>query len=281
MPHPASTAHAYGRYAVAEPPSRLARLHFHKGEQLREVDHEPKVAVLDQQDLLAQGIRCSTFVPGCRTNPDALGSCTANATTSALSNVVDQQTFFDLIGAKSYRNPKAAEKWAIGFYAECTHQTGDPATEWPPTDCGSSGPYIIDECERLGLAGGDRIAAHTPEDIVSLVQDDGALVGQPFLAAWETPGPDAMIDGDGKVATLEAQIAQGVAGGHETYLSAIEKLALTETGAVDPFNTILRFRNSWGPSWGDHGSYRAHLSTYLILGGSVDIRRLEPAAEAS
>ena len=57
----------YGRYAVAEPPSNLASLHFHNPNlALRVVDHEPKVGVLDQSDLLAKGIHCSGVHPRAR-----------------------------------------------------------------------------------------------------------------------------------------------------------------------------------------------------------------------
>jgi hypothetical protein len=45
---------------------------------------------------------------------------------------------------------------------------------------------------------------------------------------------------------------------------------------VIPDKTIVRFRNSWTEGWGDHGSYRAHLSTYIALGAYCDFRRLTP-----
>lgn len=262
----------YGRYQVPEAPSALARLHIHDGRPLHTVDWEPKVGVLDQSDLLAQGIHCSEFIPGAG-DPDALGSCTANASVSALSNLLGEEEFLTAVGASSYSDVVSAEEWAISFYHRCTDQTGDPSQEWPPTDCGSSGPYIVSELQAMKLAGGDRIA-HGADSIVSLMQDGGLLLGSPWLNDWETPGQDGFIDGDGSASTLEGQIRNGVAGGHETYLSAVEKLALTETGKVDPHATVLRGRNSWTPSWGDNGSYRIHLSTLVMLGHYCDLRLL-------
>ena len=50
------------------------------------------MGVLDQSDLLAQGIDTSELVPGAK-EVDALGSCTANAFHAHLSTVVDQNTF--------------------------------------------------------------------------------------------------------------------------------------------------------------------------------------------
>ncbi len=106
------------------------------------------------------------------------------------------------------------------------------------------------------------------------MQQGALIVGQPFLNAWMHPGPNGMIDGDGSPQTLQQQIQQGVAGGHETVLSAVEQLATLPSGQVDPANTIIRFRNSWTKSWGDNGSYRAHLSTYVSLGSHCDYRLL-------
>lgn len=275
---------SYGRFHVAEAPSALCSLHFHRGGTLREVDHEPKMGVLDQQDLFAQGIRTSEVVPGAQ-DVDALGSCTANATTVGLSNVLDEGEFADFVLSSTrsgaYSNTKAGEEAAIRFYHSCTDQTGQPSEEWPPTDCGSSGPYIVAELERLGLVAGAKIAAPNADSIVSLLQEGGLLVGQPFLLAWEEPDNNGFIDGDGSISTLEAQIRQGVAGGHETYLSAVEKLALLPTGHVNAENTIVRFRNSWSASFGDHGSYRAHLSTYVALASQCDFRLLIPKGAQS
>lgn len=271
----------FGRYQVAEPPASLARTHIHDPSvTLKEVDWEPKLAVLDQEDLLAQGIHVSQYIPGATTDVDALGSCTANATTAALSTILSESDFAAYVEAMSgtapsdpYNDTVTAEKAAIGFYYRCTHQTGDPSQEWPPTDCGSTGLYCFDECSRLGYLKSEKIA-HGATNIVSLLQQGALIVGQPFLNAWMHPGANAMIDGDGSAQTLQQQLSQGVAGGHETVLTAIEQLTTLPSGQVDPSNTIIRFRNSWTKSWGDNGSYRAHLSTYVSLGSHCDYRLL-------
>lgn len=269
----------FGRYPVPEAPSALARLHFHDGRPLHPIDHEPKIAVLDQEDLLAQRIDVSTFIPGAPNGVDELGSCTANTTIEALSNMLPLAQFLHAVaqlgGATptGYSDTVAAERAAIGFYSRCTHQTGDLSQEWPPTDCGSSGPYIVAELQRLKLIKSDRIA-HGADSIASLMQTDGLLWGTPWLNAWMEPDASAFIDGDGSAATLQTQIAGGVAGGHEIYLSAIEKLTVLPTGHVDPFKTVLRLRNHWTGSWGDHGSARVHLSTIVALGNSADVRQL-------
>jgi hypothetical protein len=247
------------------------RLHIHDGSVLKEVDHEPKVGVLDQSDLIKQGINTSHLIPGARV-VDALGSCTANAATSALSNVLGESAFLELIKATSYEDVVKAEEFAITFYHLCSDQTGNPSQEWPPTDCGSSGPYVVQQLERMKLVSGDKIA-HGADSIVSLMQTDGLLTGSPFFNAWEDPDADGFIDGGG----VGAAIRSGLAGGHETYWSAIEKLVLTETGKVDASKTVIRGRNSWTSSWGDSGSYRAYLSTFVALGNYCDHRQLVAA----
>jgi hypothetical protein len=259
---------------VAETPSSLRSIHLHDGTTaLKEVDHEPKNAVLDQEDLFAQGIDTSVLIPGAQ-KVNALGSCTAQADTSALSNVLDEAAYLAATGASSYEDTKGLEEFAIVFYHDCTDQTGDPSQEWPPTDCGSSGPYVVELDQRRGYVKGEKIA-HGADNIVSLLQQGGLLVGQPWLQAWFTPDANGFIDGNGSLATVQAQINEGVAGGHETYLSAIEKLVLYPHGDVNPWQTVVRFRNSWTKSFGDSGSYRAHLSTYShILGQYCDFRLL-------
>lgn len=261
----------YGRFHIPEPFSALARLHRHDGAELKAVQHEPKVGVLDQSDLIAQGIIVSTFIPGAPSGVDALGSCTANATTAALSNLLSTEKWNQMVG-DSYTDTKTAEEFAIRFYHECTDQTGESAQEWPPTDCGSTGQYIVSECQKLNLASSDRIAT-TPTDIVSLLQTDGVLIGSPFFYAWEDPAAGGFIDNGG----IDAAIASGVAGGHETYWWGIDALALEANGTVNADKTIIIGRNSWSESWGDAGNYRARLSTFAAISHYCDWRQLVAA----
>jgi hypothetical protein len=267
----------FGRYQVAETHSSLRRLHIRdmSVNTLKPVDWEPPIAVLDQEDLLAQGINTSVLIPGAA-EVDELGSCTSQANTSALSVALPRQTFFSVTGVTSYEDTKGLEEFSIVFYHDCTDQTGDPSQEWPPTDCGSSGPYVVELDQRRGYVTTERIASGA-DNIVSMMQTvGGALLGQPFLNDWMEPGADGFVDGNGSLATVQGQIARGVAGGHETYISAIEKLVLyPQSVIVNPWKTIIRLRNSWTRSWGDNGSYRMHLSTIShILAPYCDVRQV-------
>lgn len=266
----------FGRFQVPETEETLLTSHVHDGTPLKAVNWEPKNGVLDQEDLIEQGIDTSALIAGA-SKVGALGSCTANATMSALSNVMSETDYLAFTKATSYGDVVGIEKAAILFYHQCTDQTGRPDEEWPPTDCGSSGPYIVWLAQKLGLISGAKIA-HGAQNIVSLLQTGGLATGQPFLKAWMEPNALGFIDGNGSTETLKKQIAGGVAGGHETYLCEIVDLQLTETGAVVPEKTIIRFRNSWTVSWGDQGDYLAHLSTYVALGSACDFRQFQPVA---
>lgn len=278
----------YGRVAEPEAPSALLSLHLHDGTTpLKEVDHETPLGVLDQSDLISQGIHTSRFVPGCKQDAEALGSCTANTFIEAAAQAMSESEFVRFCrslvsdtGAQTcsgYQDVKGAERDAISFYAICTHQTGNPATEWPPTDCGSSGPAIYSEGQRLGAVISEQIT-HAGEGLVSLMQSGPVLVGSPFFYSFEEPDAQAFVDGNGSAEALEEAIRSGVAGGHEWLLTAIEKLVLTGTGKVEPFGTLLRFRNHWTKGWGDAGCGRIHLSTLIMLAGQCDFRQFRFAS---
>ncbi len=56
-----------GRYQVPEDFGAIARMHIHENEALSTVDWEPKIAVLDQEDLHTQGIRSLCWYQGPQT----------------------------------------------------------------------------------------------------------------------------------------------------------------------------------------------------------------------
>lgn len=272
MPYSGVSHTKFGRYQVAEP-VRMETLHFHRGEPLVEVDHEPPIPVLDQEDLFDQGIRVSELVPGAR-DVDALGSCTCNAGTVSLAGHLYSKVGAEAVtqAGLSLTDSVVNEMFAIKLYHAVTWQTGDPAQEWPPTDCGSTGLYVCHELEAQKLIVGHR-TAHDVHGMVSLLQSGTVIMGSPWFNAWMHPDAHGFVDGSGSVGDLQAAVESGVAGGHETCITAAEHLAVVKgTNQLDLENSVVRVRNSWSASWGDKGSFRIHLSTLQWLAGYIDYK---------
>jgi hypothetical protein len=166
----------------------------------------------------------------------------------------------------------ADEKFAIVEYHKVTTQTGDPATEWPPTDCGSTGLYVCHQFMQQGFIH-DFVTAQGATNLVSLLQRGTVIQGTPWFNAWMEPNSLGFVDGDGGIDDLMTAVKSGVAGGHETCITAVESLHLNVLGDVDADKTVVRVRNSWSPAWGDHGSFRLHLSTLDYLAAYVDFKQ--------
>lgn len=265
----------YGR-VQSPPPMQFHRLHVTASPAtLKEVQHDVAISVLDQQDLESQGIDTSALVPGAQKTSE-LGSCTCNAGTACLAtewvragkSLADLNLFGTIITAD---DAVTNEEAAIKLYHAVTDQTGDPASEWPPTDSGSSGYYVCTELEALKTVSSYKSASGVL-GMLSLLQTQTVMQGTPFFYAWEEPDASGFVDSDGSVDALNTALSSGVAGGHETLIRGIEKLTLTEAGDVDMANTVLRVRNSWGASWGDAGDFLIHASTLNYLAQYCDFK---------
>ncbi len=262
MSHP-----VYGRFQVAEKP-RYGNI-FHRDQipvTYKAAHHPPLIGVLDQSDLIQQGIHTSQFIPGCKTDADALGSCTANGGTAHLSTVITSAAFFAWTKTSSYDDVVAIEKNAIEFYHADTMLSGNPSTEWPPTDCGSSGPYVFELAQKIGLVTNETVVSDA-DGIVSLLQTGTLAVGQPFFNAWESPDNSGFIDDAG----IRGAVASGVAGGHETCWWGVEPRM--RGNSLDLEKTVIWARNSWGSAWGDKGNYCFRLATFIPILQYCDIRQ--------
>lgn len=261
-----ATPTKFGRVHRAEP-FRAETAHFYKaGTALRETSWPIPLPVLDQEDLLSQGIDTSALVKGAQ-KVDALGSCTANATTASLAALYHAAHRplpmpSDAVGAEEY---------AIKFYAACTHQTGQTSEEWPPTDCGSTGEACCTELEKQSLIG-SRLSAGNATGMLSLLQHRSVIQGTPWFYSWMSPDSQGYIDGDGSSDALEEAILSGVAGGHETCIWKIEQLAQASNGSIDLQKTVLRVRNSWSDAFALEGDFLIHASTLDYLAGYVDFK---------
>jgi hypothetical protein len=191
-----------------------------------------------------------------------LGSCTGHAGTEALAALYGQDlSSVRLSGLPLGVSAVADEQFAVDVYHEATISDGFPGT-YPPDDTGSSGLGVCRALKRVHLI--SRYTWGTSVHAFALMlQRGGVLMGMPWLEAFFSPDPNGFIDAD-----PHWQQSQ-VAGGHELYVEALEAWH-----DVDYAGSIVRFRQSWGASWGDHGYGRMRLSTYQALKAQVDLKQL-------
>ncbi|MFK0288248.1 hypothetical protein ACIQVL_48425 [Streptomyces sp. NPDC090499] len=258
-----------GRHLVLDRRT-LAYRRPYSGEPLKPAEWEPTVPVLDQEDLLAQGIRTSQMFQGVE-DVDALGSCTGNAGTELISTLHDAKTLKD--AGLDVTDPVAAEKWAIGLYSDASHRDQWMDQNWPTTDCGSSGLGVAKALRSRGLI--DQYGtATTALELCRDLQNGGLLAGMPWFKAWFEPvGASALLD------DIPNWEKSPIAGGHELYISALEQVRQTATGRIDYKRTIIRLRNHWTRSFGDNGSFRMSLAVYQKIRKQVDL--LQPRVDAS
>lgn len=252
-----------GRHLVRDPRS-LAYQRPYDGESIKPVEWAPKVPVLDQEDLLAQGIRTSQLIPGAE-DVDALGSCTANAATAVVSVLQNADSLHK--AGLDVTDAVAAEKWAIGLYHDATLQDEWLEQQWPVDDCGSSGLGVVKALRSRGLVDQFGIA-NSAEEIGRDFQTGPLLWGVPWYQAWFEPAtPSALLD------DIKGWQKSPVAGGHEIAAIALEDVKFTKSDDLDLKRTIVRFRNSWTSSFGDQGCFRMSLALYQKIRAQVDVKQ--------
>lgn len=249
-----------GRHKVLDPRS-LAYRRPYTGETIRTVEWAPRAPVLDQQHLIAQGIKTSEMFDGVD-DMDALGSCTANAATACLSVLLSHDAC--MTAGLDTTDAAAAERFAISLYADAT--TADEWLDytWPSDDCGSSGLGVTKALRRRGLI--DQYGhATTAEELCVLLQTGPVLMGMPWHDAFSSPvSSTALLD------EIPNWQQSPVVGGHEVLITALESVAEIE-GDFSYEHTVIRCRNSWSASWADGGSFRMSLALYQALRAQVDL----------
>lgn len=257
-----------GRHLVLDPRS-LAYRRRYDGQPLRSTAWEPRIPVLDQQNLTAQGIRL-TETHGLENDLDALASCTGNAATAALSILLDK-TRASAAGLDT-DDPAEAQRFAIDLYAQATTLDRWHDATWPTQDCGSSGLGVAKALRARALI--DQYGhATTAEELCALLQTGPVLMGMPWYSAFTQTS-----DRDGFIDATPGWLGSPLEGGHEVCLIALEAVAFDGLELL-PEHTVLRFRNSWGSGWGDRGDGRLRLSTYLALRDQIDL--VQPRLDSS
>ncbi|MEU1078518.1 MULTISPECIES: hypothetical protein [unclassified Streptomyces] len=255
-----------GRHMVLDPRS-LAYTRIYDGQPLHAREWEPKVPVLDQQDLLSQGIDTHALYPDTDT-VDALGSCTGNAGTAVLSCLLTKAEA--AAAGLDLEDAAAAERYAIGLYADATRADAWHDQQWPTDDCGSSGLAIAKTLRHRGLIHqyGHALNGH---QLAVFLQSGPVLMGMPWHEAFFEPPRSGLLD------DLTDWQASPVAGGHEVAVIGLVRITVDRTGRLVPRQTLLRVRNSWSASWGDGGDFLMSLAVYQALRDQIDL--IQPRIE--
>lgn len=258
-----------GRHLVLDPRS-LAYRRRYTGERILPTEWAPKAPVLDQRNLISQGIRTSSLYEG-MDDVDALASCTGNAAATLLSILHTTQGLAD--AGLDVTDPAAAETWAIGLYSDATHHDQWLDLDWPVQDCGSSGLGVAKALRGRGLI--DQYGhATTAEELCRDLQTGPVLMGMSWRDAFFEPvGSSALLD------DITGWQDSPIVGGHEVCITALEHVTYTPTGGLDYARTILRARNSWGSSYGDAGEFRFSLALYEAERPGIDLT--QPRLDAS
>lgn len=251
-----------GRHQVLDPLS-LAYHRPYAGEAILPADWEPKVPVLDQSDLIEQGIRTSELYPGLGDLP-ALGSCGGNTGAEIASVLLDEDEAaahgLDLDDAV------AAEKFAIGIYSDATSRDQWHDLQFPSSDCGTSGLAISKVLRTRGICDQYGIAK-TAQELARDLGQGPIAYGTPWYQAWFEPTASALLD------DITGWEKSPVAGGHLITATALETVVYGKDGALDLGRTIVRLRNHWTSSWGDNGSFRITLALYQRLRSQTDLHQ--------
>lgn len=182
-----------------------------------------------------------------------LGSCTGNAAAGLVGTDSAGRTGLTTVAITGDTNLwPVDEDLAVHVY-ELATQLDEFDGQYPPTDTGSSGLGAAKALVKLGLAA-KYTHAFSLDALKSALQNGAAMAG----TVWPESAFD--VDSDGY---LKVDRKSAIAGGHEYVISA-----------WDATKKAFRMDNSWGDSWGLHGSawiHEADMQWLLSQQGDVTV----------
>ncbi|KIZ16823.1 hypothetical protein [Streptomyces natalensis] len=181
----------------------------------------------------------------------SVGSCTGNAAAGLLGTDSSARPGLTSVTISGNAVP-VDEQLAVQVYSLAT-QLDSIRGAYPPDDTGSSGLGAAKALVKLGLAA-KYTHAFSLDALNSALQAGPVMVGTLWLESMFNIDPDGYVVVDRK---------SQVAGGHEYVISA-----------YDADRKAYRLDNSWGESWGAHGSAwysQTNLAWLLSQDGDVTV----------
>lgn len=204
----------------------------HSGRLGRHVEHDPRSREYDVERLHPETVhpvlwkRYSKILDQGNT-----GSCTGQAMCGWLGcapHIVDSGQ------ATAY-----GEQFAIKLYESATRLDNIPG-HYPPDDTGSTGLAAAKAARKLDLITG-YTHAFTANGLLVALQRGPVIVGVPWYEGFDEPSASGLVKVSGQVR-----------GGHEFLIRGWD-------------GELLVADNSWGPGFGDNGSFYFSLDTWEQL----------------
>lgn len=237
--------------------TRHIEQHHRPGRSLgRHIEHDPRSLAFAHGVLPASAIKPVQWT---RRIPildqGDVGSCTGNALTGVLGTDSAGRTAptevavaADSKGVFRTGSYQLDETFATLAY-ELNTRLDSIKGQYPPDDTGSSGIACGKTGQALGLLTG-YTHAFSLDALKSALQAGPVMIGIVWLNSMFDPRADG---------TVVVDQSSGVAGGHELVVSGWD-------------GTRFRLDNSWGTSWGDHGSgYVAEADMQWLLSQDGDV----------
>lgn len=178
-----------------------------------------------------------------------LGSCTGNAGAGLVGTDFLGRTGLTSVTIDGHVLP-VDENLAVRVYELATQLDNIDGT-YPPDDTGSSGLGAAKALKQLGLAA-SYTHAFSLDALKSALQNGPVMVGTVWLESMFDVSSNGHVNVDRN---------SQVAGGHEYVISA-----------YDTSTRLFRMDNSWGESWGAHGSaWLAEADVQWLLSQQGDV----------
>ena len=188
----------------------------------RHIAHDPRSRDFPAEVAPVSSIHWHRHVP--IFDQGQLGSCTGNAAAGCMST-----------GPFAHRLTEAD---AVSIYSQATHIDGIRGI-YPPTDTGSNGLAVMKACQRRGWITSYKHAFGI-DHVLGALMLGPAVTGIAWLSGCDDPDDEGIVRYRGTVR-----------GGHEI-----------ELVGYDHVRGLLRFANSWGPSWGKNGFFYMSAEDY-------------------